>query len=792
MRTKAAWNLPVGMALISAAMLMFEITLTRIFAIQQFHHFAFMVVSLAVMGIAGGGTILALSNAAPPLGATAAGFTGLVGLAYLVIDFLPFDSFSIVADHRQIGVLALYFLATGAPFFLAGWTIGAAMATAGARAHEPYAANLLGSAIGCVAALAALSVLGEVGAMSAAMALGSLSAFAFAEGRTPRSLSLLAFLALMIVSFRPPEALTLHISPYKPLATTLLPPGAVETYSESSAGAKVEIIESDSIHVFPGLSLNASADLPPQAALFIDGEGPIPITAMRPGDVQAVGIASRMASSLGQILRPGARTLILNPGAGLDAAIALSAGASHVTMSVPEPLVPQILRGPYANFSRDLLSDPRLSLADRSDRGVLAMAGETYDIVQFALSDPYRPVTAGAFTLSENFTLTRQSFQAAYAKLEPDGILVITRWLGTPPTESARAWATLLAALEANGVRPLGPHLAAFRGMRTATLMAARRPFSGDELAVVRRFLSENAFDPIYLPDLLQGEVNQHNQLPEPTYYRLFQSLLERSGETLGDYAFDLRPPTDVHPYFFHFFRWRQIPDVLATLGTTWQPFGGSGYLVIVALLVFMILLAAPLSLAPALKPRRSSPSVPIRWPALAYFGLLGAAYLLIEIPLIQRLTLLLDRPTWSLAAVLFTLLLTSGLGSLASPRIGLRLSLAALVGLIALTTTALPILIGLALPWDLPLRLLLVVSALSPLGFLMGVPFAAGLRHFRAQESGLIPWAWAINGALSGTSGVLAAMIGLEWGFQTTLAIGGAAYLGAWLMAGKAQWAHF
>jgi hypothetical protein len=786
MRRKPTRRTPLALGLISAAMLIFEITLTRIFAIQQFHHFAFIVVSFAVMGIAAGGTILTLSDGPPSLSHTAAGYAGLVGLSYLVVNYMPFDSFSIIADPRQIGILALYFLAAAAPFVLAGWTIAAGMAAAGSRAHLLYAANLVGSAAGCAAALFALDSLGEVGALGTAMALGFSSALFLAKGWKFRALALVSALIFLAVSLAPPEALQLRISPYKALSAARLAPDAIETYSEDGPGTKVTVLESGAIHVFPGLSLNAHGDLPPQAAVFIDGDGPIPITALDPEDARAVTIAPRMPATLAQSLRPGARTLILDPGAGLNAILALTSGASRVDMSVPEQLVAEILKGPYAGFSRQLLSDPRVGLIPRSDRGTLAVEGDLYDIVEFALSDPYRPVTSGAFTLSEDFALTRQSFQSALDNLRPGGLLVITRWLGTPPTESARAWATLLSALTARGIQPLGAHLVAYRGMRTATLMASPSPFSARDLTAIREFLSENAFDPIYLPNLRPEEVNQHNQLPEPTYYLLFHALLEHPRETLRDYAFDLSPPTDTHPYFFHFFRWRQIPAVVASLGTTWQPFGGSGYLVIIASLVLTILISVPLALAPALKHRRSRWTQSDQRRALAYFGLLGAAYLLIELPLIQRLTLLLDRPAWSLAAVLFTLLLGSGLGSLASPKLSLRATLAALGVLAALTASALPLVIDLALPWGLPVRLLLVIGFLSPLGFLMGVPFAAGLRHFQAEERDLIPWAWAMNGALSGISGVVAAMIALQWGFNATLALGAGAYVGAWLMVGK------
>jgi hypothetical protein len=785
MRGRDAAGIRLGLGLISAAMLVFEITLTRLFAIQQFHHFAFVVVSLAVMGIAAGGTLLALSNQNPPLGYLAAAFTACVGLAYAVINFLPFDSYTIAWDARQIGVLLLYLLATAAPFTFAGWTIGIGLAVAGERAHQPYAANLLGSAVGCVTALAALDAVGEVGALAIAMLLGLSSVLAFTRKREMRAISILTGLALLALTVATPQALALNLSPYKALSTMLLSPDATRTYSDSSASARLDVIESDTIHVFPGLSLNARGDLPPQAGAFIDGEGPIPITGLDPDSPQAERLAGRMPATLAYRLRPRADALILSPGAGLDALLALAADAARITMSVPEPLIPALLRGPYSDFSRDLLADERISLEPRGDRGLLSRPQGRYEIVQFVLSDPYRPVTSGAFSLSEDFTLTREAFRQALNKLEPQGVLVITRWLGTPPTESARAWATLLSALDEAGLDAVEGHLIAFRGMRTATMLASRRAFSDDELAATRAFLTENAFDPIYLPDIQPEEINRFNQLPEPVYHRLFRDLIDQRRAALHEYPFDLSPPTDQQPYFFHFFRWRQIPEVLATLGTTWQPFGGSGYLVILALLLGMVLIALPLILAPALNQRGVEGGVRRHWPALAYFGSLGAAYLLIEIPLIQHLTLLLDWPAWSLAAVLFTILLASGLGSLASPRVSLRPILLGLVGMTALTLLALPKLIEWALSWALPLRLLFVVGIISPLGFLMGIPFAAGLRHFRAGEHGLIPWAWAMNGAISGISGVLAAMASLQWGFDVTLLLGGLIYAGAWVFSG-------
>jgi len=775
-------NTIAGLVLISAGTLTFEITLTRLFAVQQFHHFAFVVVSLAVMGIAASGLLLALRPKHPPLALLASSYAFFTFVAYLIVNLLPFDSYSIAWDRRQVGILSLYFLSAGAPFLFAGWTIGACLSDAGSQAHRPYAANLVGSALGCPIALAALDLFGVEGAVAFAIALGLFSAVIFTT-RSPARIILIALICVtFLIGIKPPEALKLRLSPYKPLSVINLAPDANTTLTQWSASTRLDVVESRSIHVLPGLSLNAAVPLPLQAALFIDGDGPVPINALSPDDVKAKTLATFMPATLAYILRPNARALILLPGAGIDAVIALAGGASHVTLAYDEPLIYQILAGPYADFSRQLLNHPRLDVSPNPSRGTLRDDSREYDVIQFALSDSYRPVTSGAFSLSENYAFTADAFAQAYHRLVDDGLLVITRWLGTPPSESARAWTTLLAALESHGIDEPAPYLIAFRGMRTATMIAARRPFSSTDLAKTRELLEANGFDPIFLPDLIPSELNRYNRLPTDVYHEIFTAILQDSDSTIENYDFNIRPPTDDRPFFFHFFRWRQTPEVLATLGFTWQPFGGSGYLVLLVLLGLMLILTVPLALTPLIVLRRGAVWLRSRIPALVYFACLGAGYLLVEIPLIQQLTLLLDRPVISLATVLFTLLLASGAGSLFSTRIKLHNALAFLVLLLIITTALLPTVVHFALPWSMALRLTLSIAILTPIGILMGIPFAAGLRQAESHSLGSIPWAWAINGAVSGVSGVLAAMIALDFGITITLAVGTMAYLGALL----------
>ncbi|MCL4466932.1 MAG: hypothetical protein M1389_13070 [Chloroflexi bacterium] len=772
----------LGLGLLSAAAIGFEISLTRLFAVQQFYHFAFMAVSLAVMAGAGGGLLLLLRPRHPPLWMLACAFSASVGLAYLTIETLPFDSYSIAWDRRQVEVLFLYFVMAGLPFLMAGWSVAACLVQAGPHAHRPYAANLVGSAIGCLSLPALLSVVGAEGSVLAEFGLGFLAAAAFCPRRPLRAALAIATLSAGYLAFRPPAWIRLTLSPYKPLSSALQAADARHTLSRWTVQSRADVVESLSLHTFPGLSLKAGSDLPEEAALFLDGEGPLPIVRIQTESPQAERLAARMPNSLAFHLRPAARVLELLPGAGFDAQLALASGASDVTLAIDDPVVHNILVGPYADFTAGLLSRPDVHVLDQPARRVLRSGDQQFDVVLYALSDPFRPITSGAFSLTESYALTVEAFDDAIDRLDEDGLLVITRWLGTPPVEAPRAWATLLAAMRQEGIGGLGAHLVAFRSMRTATFIASRTPFTQAELAATREFMQANAFDPIYLPGLRPDELNRHNVLQQDTYYSLFLSLLDDPSETIARSAFDLRPPTDDRPYFFHFFRWQQTQEILSTLGQTWQPFGGSGYLVLLALLIVMLSLAIPLAVAPALLPRSGlSPSahLPAR---MTYFACLGAGYLFVELAFLQRMTLLLDRSAIALPTVLFILLGASGLGSLLSLRLELRIALAGLCVVLGVAVMTLPAAIVRGLPWGLVPRLGLATLLIAPSGLLMGVPFAAGLRRLERTSPGAIPWAWSVNGSASGVAGVLATMLLVSYGATVTLLIGVSLYLGALL----------
>jgi hypothetical protein len=782
----------LAVGLLSAAMLAFELTLTRLFALAQFYHFAFMAISLALLGSGAAGSLL---SAAPGAGRHPARWTAGFGLAALfsfaLFHLVPFDSYAIAWDSRQALYLILTFAGAALPFLGSGLVVGGLLAEEPTRSHQVYAANLAGSALGCVLVMPLLALVGGEGALLISAALGFTAALLFltecrrnVDRIAGGAAALIAATVLVGLAVLHPGWIEAPLSPYKGLSQALLAPGARHTLSRWNAIARVDVVESESIHIMPGLSLNAQIASPPlQAGLTLDGDNLMPVTALPPDDALAGRLAANVPQVVAAALRPEASSmLILEAGGGWEALMALAGEApGAVTVIEPNPLVARILRDDYADFTAHLYTDPRLTLVVDEGRTYLRRTRLAYDVILFGLSDSFHPVTSGAYSLSEDYRYTVEALSDALNRLQPDGVLVITRWLQTPPTESLRVLATLDEALRARGIEDPGSHLAAFRTMRTMTFVAGGEPFSPAEQEALRTFCAERAFDLVWLPGIRPDETNRYNRLPEPIYYQAFHDLLTNPGGFIDAYDFDIRPVTDDRPFFFHYFRWRQTPEILATLGMTWQPFGGSGYLVLVALLALVSTLAAALIIGPLMLRRAGSglhgASPALRWRTLVYFGVLGMGFLFIEIPLAQHFILFLGQPVTALAAVLFAILLFSGLGSLLSPRWRLRSALLILIGATLAAPPALRGVFTLALGWPLGVRIAVSIASLAPLGLLMGMPFARGLALIEAAAPGLTPWAWAVNGCTSVISAVLAVMIAISAGFSAVLWIGAGLY---------------
>lgn len=816
-----------GIAALAAAALLLESTLVRFLAVAQYYHFAFLVVSLALLGFGASGSILALfprfyspvktafknnrdlSEQILPIAGI--GFAFSVGLAYLVVNFIPFDSYSIAWERRQLLFFVLYFLVLTLPFLFTGLGVGAALAASVGRSHVIYAANLLGSGVGTILALGALWLAGVPGAMLASALVGILAAYPVISGRWQKWGRLITGATILIVitvfgsititnlDNRSPIGMT--VSPYKGLAQAWRYPGSETIFKRWNAISRIDVIADAGTRMLPGLSYTYKGALPFQFGISIDADSLQPISLIRPDEFEA---ASFMAEAIAFELRPDAQVLLLEPGGGLGVLQALSGGANEIMAVISNPLVRQAVK--TTTPRTDIYAQPGVRTVHETPRVYLQKDSTVFDVVFYPLTDTFRPVTSGAYSLSETYDLTVEAFEDMLARLGPDGILVLTRWLQVPPSESVRLIATIATALEQrSSVRPVDAILA-YRGIQTMTVLVKPDGWHSSELLQVREFTKNRRYDLVWAPDILPEETNRYNILPESSYYLIVRDILvteDRAGY-YANFPYSIFPPTDDHPFFFHFFKWEQTPELLATLGKTWQPFGGSGYFVLMALLVVVSLFSLVLILIPVVYLRylhrralnietrkENSHNLKIkRWQILAYFGLLGLAFLFVEIPLIQRSILLLGHPIYAFSIVVLALLTFSGLGSLMvrSHWLPKKWVFIILVVLALLTPIIFQLLTIGALSWPFVLRVLIVVFSLAPLSILMGMPFPMGLIWLEnlkcwAGNEYLVPWAWAINGCTSVISAVLAAILALSYGFTVVFIAGASAYTLAGLL---------
>jgi MFS family permease len=292
------------------------------------------------------------------------------------------------------------------------------------------------------------------------------------------------------------------------------------------------------------------------------------------------------------------------------------------------------------------------------------------------------------------------------------------------------------------------------------------------------------------------GEANRHNRLRAPYFYQSAVALAgpERA-QFLADYKYDLAPATDDRPYFFHFFRWRALPEILALRGQGGMPLLEWGYLVLVATLLQALLASVVLILLPLLVLHRHRSAVPARtghWRVFGYFTAIGLAFLFVEMAFIQRFTLLLHHPLYAVAITLTGFLVFAGLGSRwsqrwshpAGQRRGVVIAVAGIVLASLLCLVVLQAWMGVFTGWPLWLRVVLTLALVAPLAFCMGMPFPLGLSRVAEHAPDLVPWAWGVNGCASVVSAVLASLLSIHLGFVAVIIAAVALYgLAAWLV---------
>lgn len=787
----------LAVGLLSAAITAHQLGLMQVLAYVHWHHFAYMVVAVALLGFGAAGTVLTLwrqpllGRARPllPWLALAAGLTMPLGVSLSQVTVLAFDLHVLFVDPRQWLALGAAYAFLLPPFFLGGLGVSLVLTCEADRAGRYYFASLVGAGAGGVAGMAALEAVlparlpAAAGLLAVAAALGVWADF----GRRGRWIAVALSVASFGWFFRDAE---LRASEFKPVTRALdLPDARVEAQWPSVHGW-LQIVAAPALRPAPPLSLSYVGELPPHPAVFVNGYSHGAL--LPPEHVDDPDWFDYTTDAVAYVGRRRERVLLLEPGPGGVVAHALASGADEVVVVEPHRTLARFLAaGGEAGTPAPEWAQPGVRVVASTGRRVLRQGEETgFDLIRFPAAGGAGG--AGMTSATEEFLLTREAAREAWSRLSPQGALALTAPMEFPVRHPLRALAMLIEALEAEGITEPARHVVAVRGWSSVTYVVHREPVSAELAAAVRAFCEERSFDPLLLPDLRPEERNLYNVWPEPQFFAHVDALFGPRRQLLyEDYPFRIRPPTDERPWFAQFLQWSSLDELGEAFGQGRLPFFELGTLMVALTFAQLLVLAVvcivlPLVRLGGVEPRRTG--------TVLYFAGLGAGFMLVEIGLMLRLHGWLGNPLASAAVVLVGLLFFAGLGSLlserlsAAPRVRMRVT-AACMGVIAIVAV---ILMGAgpsAWPW--PAQVATALALMAPLGLTMGMAFPTGLRDLERRTPKQVPWAWGINGCVSVATPAGAMLVAMEAGVSALFLLAvlayGTACLGAWIQRGQA-----
>lgn len=773
---------PLAVALISASTLAYEILLVRVFAIEEFYHFAYMAIGVAMLGFGAAGTFLALAR---PRAGDVDG-RGFVWAALLtpfslilspaLVHQIPVDVAQLAWDPAQWPRLGLVYLLLALPFGFGGLTVLVALTREPERTGVLYGAGFLGSGAGAALALASLWVVFPTRALALPALIAALGATAAALGerdRLARAVCIAGVAATILVVARP--LWRLEITPYKGLPQVEAYPDARRTAERASPLGWVVAVEADAFRHAPGLSLAYRGEFPSQTALFVDAQLAGAATRWTVADT---AMAGWLPSALPHVLGPYSDVLVVGAGGGMDVSVASFRGAERIlALELNPDLVELANRSDGAPVGRE--AAVRWAIGDARSR--LAGLAERFDLITLGPGRGFAAATGGVHALNEDYLHTVEAYSGYLERLSDEGVLAITRWLTVPPRESLRVILTSVAALWGSSPDHVDDGLIVVRSWATATVLVKPSGFSDAEVDSLAAWATSRRFDLDWYPGI-ESPRSRFNVLDDPTLFRAAAAAVGEPADAdsfVNSYLFAVGAVGDERPYPHHFLRLGSLGTFLRQGAGQWLPFAEWGYVALLATLAQSLVLSVLLLLVPVVIAARGSARVSYTR-VIGYFAAIGFAYLAAEIAAIQQLSLLLGHPVYSVAVVLAVFLIASGAGSAWSDqRRGVEAGEAALV--LAASLVAYAALLLTVVHWihpaPLAVRGMAAAGVLLPLAFVMGLPFPLGLRHLCGGEGEGVAWAWAANGFASVVATPLAALIALEAGSRVLLFCAGLAY---------------
>jgi predicted membrane-bound spermidine synthase len=725
----------LAVASCSCAVLITEVTLTRIFSVTLMYHYAFLVLSATLFGLGAGGIFHFVSDSlrrrpqsAPWLALGAAAALPLCLGLILRLPFLP----QLFSASNLVVLLAIVLL-SAIPFFLAGLLLSLLYILNRSAVSSLYAYDLIGAALGCVVALYLIGIMGAPATPIVASILWLLSAWLIAKpDHGPVFRAGVGAVCLIVVLL--PLAGWLRMDVIKGGTEENV---EFEKWNAFSRVAVSRFGERRVIHIDAGASTEILSD-----------------TARRSGLENFAGI-----TRLAYLLRTNSRVLVVGPGGGREIGAALASGNTVTGVEINPIIVNDLMASRYSAFSGGLFNSPGVQIVTADARSYLERSREQFDVIQENAVDTWAAVSGGGFTLSESYLYTTEAFETYLRHLTADGILTLGRWEFRQPQQMIRVISLALEAMDRqyagdNRSRIFLVSDSSYEqgGGIPAVILIKKSPFTASELDTLRAAARSSNYHILYDPSMTTSNpyadlINSSNR---PKFF--------------AEYPLNIAPPSDDRPFFFFTLKWRDLFSVWNTPEESRK--NNAGLFLLAGAGVIMLALTTITFILPML--RRSKNTIG-RFAGI-YFLCIGVAFMMVETVLMQKAILFLGHPTYSFPTVLCALFMGAGVGSWQtrnSDTWKLTHSAIVLVVVMSFGIVALPLWLQAGFTFPLAVRIIWMALPLFGLGLLLGRLFPLGLRKLGETE---IPWAWALNGSASVLGSIIAVLLAMQIGFAAVL----------------------
>lgn len=786
-----------GIFCLAGLVMALQILQSRLFSVTSWYHLSFLVISMAMFGLTLGALKVYRAdekeyrkNYGLFIRKHCMGFGFFILIALASQLFVPIISDNII---ETIATLPIAAFTTSLAYYHAGVAITICLTRAPFPVGKTYGFDLLGAGLGCIVALILMETIDTPSAIIMFSGLAFMSALLFpVEKNAPKHLkishitipmkkfSILFFLGTLLVGGVNASLNTPLLYPIW-VKNKIVPISTVEHEKWNSISRVTVFKEQTDQKPF---SWGPSPKFPEDARttgryLNIDGDAGTPITKFD-GDFSKHKYLEYDVTNIAYTMPNIKKSAIIGVGGGRDLLSAKYFGVEEVTALDVNPVQIDLLRdNPKYRDYAGLYNLPGVTIKKEEARSWFRQNDEKLDLIQMSLIDTWAATGAGAFALSENGLYTVEAWSVFMNDLNDNGVFTLSRWSADVMDDTGRSLSVAMATLFEQGVTEPQKHIALINSAQVATLILSKSPFTGAQIKALEKTIKQKDYTAVVMPN-------------KPAPEGLIGDLL--AAKTIDDLYgvsstqfFDVSPSTDKRPFFFNQARITKPIDIIKlnlqpTVGSEVAMGQAKATFNLYLIIIFSLLMVVFAIVNPLLKTIKNKKD-PFIQAGTLYFLLIGLGFMFVEISLLQALGVFLGHPIYGLSVVLFSLIISAGLGSLISEKISLTTLPRQLIW--CALTCGYGIVLALYLfdvffafsEVDMVTRILVGVAIVLPAGVLMGFGFPTGLAITEKFDSRATAWFWGINGAAGVLGSSLAIAFNISLGIDKTLIVASGCY---------------